>query len=78
MPKISRNDLIKQLTAGALRELSAFRVEFKAKWKKEFGEDISAIANQVDRQGGWLIVGVNDNGTLPWKTLGWAEKEESA
>lgn len=76
MPKITRSELVRQLGIGALQELSAFRIEFKAKWDKSFGQDISAIANHVDREGGWLIVGVNDDGVLLKKNNDWAKKEE--
>ena len=77
MSKISRNELMKKLALGTLQELSAFRVEFKTKWDKDFGKDISAIANHIDRQGGWLLVGVEDDGKLSKRNSDWAKKEEA-
>ena len=55
--KYTKTDLLEKLSTGQLKESEA--VEFKEQWGQNSGREISAIGNR--NQGGWLIIGVNDN-----------------
>lgn len=79
MPKISRQNLLDKVSQELIHEvLSAFNgtVELKSDWEKKHGEKISAIANQDSREGGWLIIGINDQGKLLGKDINWLKDLE--
>ena len=66
---------IKQgLASGTLTEISYPRLELKSKWKTDHGKSISAIANHEALMGGWLIIGVDDDGKLTGKDEAWCKK----
>ena len=56
-------------------EISYPRLELKSKWHTEHGKSISAIANHESLTGGWLIVGVDDDGKLTGKDKEWCKKK---
>ena len=57
-----------------MRETSFPRLEFKSKWDSKYGRDISAIANDESQTGGWLVVGVDDDGKLAEHDEKWAKQ----
>lgn len=59
-----------------IKEIKFPRFELKAEWNKKHGSDISAIANHDSMLGGWLVVGICDNGKLMGKNIKWAESTE--
>ena len=63
-------ELKKKIEEGAI-EAQLRGVEFKSSWKQDHGRDISAIANDENLDKGWLIVGINDDGTLAGCNLDW-------
>ena len=76
MSKISKEDIINKLREEAIQEVLAPSLDFKSSWRQGHGEDISAIANHHSREGGWLIIGVNDHGKLLNKDLNWLKETE--
>lgn len=74
--KLSKADIIKNLTQGTLLESTAQGIDLKSTWHVKHGVDISAISNNEKLQGGWLIIGVNDKGHLLGKTEDWLKNTE--
>ena len=62
------------LSAGTLTEISYPRLELKSKWNTDHGKSIAAIANHQSLTGGWIVVGVDDNGKLTGKDEAWCKK----
>ena len=77
MPKLNIDRLIELLEAGQLLEVTEVRVELKSDWQQEHGKDISAIANHSDFTGGWVVIGVNDQGKLLGKDSDWLRQTEA-
>lgn len=69
-------EIIERLGAGTLRETSFPRLELKSSWQKRYGEDISAIANHESCVGGWMVLGVADDGRLKGLDESWARQSE--
>ncbi len=65
--------LLKKLSSRQLAENE--NVEFKSKWHQDYGKSVSAIGNE--EKGGWLIVGIDDEGSLLGKHSGWIKKQET-
>lgn len=59
-----------------LKEINFPRVELKSEWNAKYGGDISAIANHESIKGGWVLIGISDDGKLVGKTEKWAESTE--
>lgn len=74
--KLSIDDLIQKIEAGALTEVLADRVEFKSSWHQDYGKDICAISNHESLVGGWLVVGLNDRGELLNRDQSWLKQTE--
>ncbi len=51
-------------------------VEFKKSWRQECGKSVSAIANDENIFKGWLVIGINDDGTLAGRDTIWLKKTE--
>ena len=64
MPRLTKEQIIKKISSGKLLEFLIPNVELKSSWRQEYGKDISAIANHFRKEGGWIILGINDDGTL--------------
>jgi predicted HTH transcriptional regulator len=64
MPRLTKEQIIKKISSGKLLEVLIPNVELKSSWRQEYGKDISAIANHFRKEGGWIILGINDDGTL--------------
>ena len=62
------------ITGGTLTEISYPRLELKSKWSTDHGKNISAIANHESLTGGWIVVGVDDDGKLTGKDEAWCKK----
>ena len=60
MGSYTKTVLLEKLSLSKLTENQD--VEFKSKWHQDYGRSISAIGNE--KKGGWLIIGINDNGSL--------------
>ena len=73
MSSYTKTVLIEKLSSQQLTENA--QIEFKTKWHQDYGKSISAIGN--DEKGGWLIVGINDNGVLLDNSSGWLRKQEN-
>ena len=71
MEKWAKEHLLKELSAGQLRESSS--IEFKEQWQQDSGKSLSAIGNT---EGGWLIIGVDDKGRLLGKDSEWTQKQQ--
>lgn len=75
--RLKRKDIISALEEESLIESLAAQVELKRSWKQDNGKEISAIANHPSRDGGWLIMGVEDTGHLSRKDQAWLRKTEA-
>ena len=73
MSSYTKTVLIEKLSSQQLVENE--KIEFKTKWRQDYGKSISAIGN--DEKGGWLIVGINDSGVLLDNSSGWLRKQEN-
>lgn len=76
MASIDREQLIKNIGSGEISEVLASGVELKSQWSQKCGKDISAIANQYNRAGGWLIIGVDDYGKPLGYDINWLTEAE--
>jgi predicted HTH transcriptional regulator len=56
--------LLAEISNGKAQEHRHENIELKQSWKKDYGQDASALGNKIDKQCCWLIVGVKDNGIL--------------
>lgn len=66
-------ELIRQRLATEHRQPN---LELKRSWDGKYGEKLSSLANRITPSDRWLVVGVEDNGTLAGHPEGWAEKTE--
>ena len=73
MGSYTKTVLLEKLSSRQLTENE--NVEFKSQWYQGYGKSISAIGNEED--GGWLIVGIDDKGSLLGKNSGWIKKQEA-
>ena len=73
-PRPTIEILLKHISQGSLLETSFPRVELKSIWNKNCGKDISAIANHESQQGGWMIIGIDDQGNPVGTDSKWADK----
>ena len=64
------------MKASRLHEIDYPYLELKSTWDQKYGKDISAIANHESLQGGWLIIGIDDKGSLLHHHKQWAKKTE--
>ena len=72
MDSYTKTLLLEKLSSQQLAENEC--VEFKPKWHQEYGKSISAIGNK--KEGGWLIIGIDDEGVLLGKNSAWIKKQE--
>lgn len=70
------DDVISGIENGKIQEYLHQNIELKAAWSQEYGQKISALANRPGGSLSWVIVGLNDNGTLSGKDNLWAKKTE--
>jgi len=75
MRGITEDELLKEIEKGT-PEVALPGVEFKESWDQKYGEDISAIANDLNLVRGWLVIGVKDKGGLAGRDLNWVKKVE--
>ena len=73
MGSYTKTVLLKKLSSQHLTESE--NVEFKSQWDQSYGKKISAMGNEDS--GGWLMVGVDDNGRVIGKNLNWLRKQEA-
>ena len=64
-----------QLKSGKI-EAQIRGVDFKRSWQQAHGKDISAIANVESLTKGWIVVGVNDDGTPSGHDIKWLKDTE--
>lgn len=76
MSSLTKEQICHNLEANKLTEVTQSAVELKSTWQQANGKDISAIANQLGNQGGWLIVGVDDTGLGLNKDHNWLTTTE--
>ncbi|MFY7992590.1 MAG: RNA-binding domain-containing protein [Bacteriovoracaceae bacterium] len=60
--KVTREELLDKISKNQIHEVLESGVELKATWNQDVGKDISAIANKIDRSGGWVVIGCSDKG----------------
>ena len=72
----SLTDVLAKVAAGSLVEHKHGNVEAKRSWDEKYGQKISALANRRDQEVAWLVIGVNDDGTLAGHSEAWAKKWE--
>ena len=73
MGSYTKTVLLEKLSSQQLTESE--NVEFKSQWEQSYGKKISAMGNEDS--GGWLMVGVDDNGRVIGKNLNWLRKQEA-
>lgn len=76
MLRLGLEQIINIINSGNLIEATQIRIELKSVWHPDTGKDISAIANHVDLMGGWVIIGINNQGKLLGKDKNWLIKTE--
>ncbi len=69
------NQVVARIEKG-LTESQCPNVELKSVWRLEHGERISALANKTAYKKTWLIVGINDDGTLCGRDAQWVKGQE--
>lgn len=57
-------DLILEINNGNLREHKFTNVELKRSWDINYGEKISALANRLGDEPSWMVIGIENDGTL--------------
>lgn len=68
--------LITTALEGNLQEFRFNNIELKRDWRKDYGKKICAIANKVNKNILWLVVGIEDDGSLSLQDEKWAKKTE--
>lgn len=58
------DELLKKIELGLLKEHTFTNVELKRSWEQRHGEKISALANKVENEVSWMVIGVENNGQL--------------
>ncbi len=64
------------IAAGAVTELKVAGIELKRSWTRDTGHDISALANTLNLQNRYAVIGVDDSGSLANHNEQWLEQEE--
>ena len=72
MSLYTKKSLLAKLLKGQISENES--IELKSQWQEKHGHSISAIGN--NEQGGWLIIGVNDQGKVLDKNQAWIKKQQ--
>jgi hypothetical protein len=72
----SIDSLLDCIENGLLKEHTYPNVELKKDWAQKYGHKISALANKTEYERTWLVIGVNDDGTLANKDEKWAAETE--
>lgn len=73
---LEETQLLELIRKGAAKEHCLPNLELKRSWDKKYGEKLSALANRTPSRGGWLVVGVEDRGTLAGHPEQWAKSTE--
>lgn len=71
---LTASELSSRIATGEVREFSQSNVELKRKWDSDFGRKISGLANRSQSSRAWLVIGVNDDGTLAGFDENWADQ----
>lgn len=58
---LNLEDLVSRIISGAA-EVQFQGVEFKESWSQRVGRDISAVANCLEIDNGWIVIGIKDTG----------------
>ena len=74
----TRDTLESAIANGNLREFDFTNVECKRNWKQDSGKSISALANRSPDRQAFLVVGVEDTGTLAGHPESWLKSTEEA
>lgn len=70
------DDVIRELASGTLVEHRHENLELKQSWRDDVGPKLSALANNLAIDEGWLLVGVRDDGSVIGHDEGWARGTE--
>ncbi len=69
-------ELISKIESGILKEHCAQNVELKRSWNDKHGKRISSLCNKISYPKMWLIVGVDDDGSVYGHDESWAKATE--
>lgn len=72
----SLEELRDAIQVNRTHEFRHGNVELKASWSQDDGKKLSALANKLEASVGWLVVGVNDDGSLAGRDAKWAKQTE--
>ncbi|MBW7452457.1 RNA-binding domain-containing protein [Paenibacillus sepulcri] len=76
MVKVSITEILEAVGKGELLEHTSPNVELKREWKREVGEEVSALGNKLTHDVFWIVIGVEDNGLLSGKNEKWVKQTE--
>ncbi len=72
----NRIELLSEIKNGALKEHCAHNVELKRSWQDKYGKKISSLCNKISCSNMWLIIGIEDDGTIYGHDETWAKTTE--
>jgi len=72
----SLDRLLTEIKNKKLLEHKSSNVELKSGWDKKYGKKISALGNKLDNGFSWLVIGINNDGTLANKDEKWVIQTE--
>lgn len=70
------DDIVAQIQLGKLSEYRGQNIELKQDWRKDYGRDLSALANRILQDPVWLCVGIANNGQLYGHDEKWVRQIE--
>lgn len=70
------DEVLVALAAGNCSEHKSSNVELKRSWTQGYGHKLSSLGNKTELPTAWMLVGVEDDGSLAGKTEAWAKAEE--
>jgi predicted HTH transcriptional regulator len=73
---IDLGDLVDMIHEGKTQEFRYENIEYKRNWDQEYGKKISAIGNRNFVSEYFILIGVEDNGTLSGHNEAWAKATE--
>lgn len=76
MAATTESELVELLRRQGATELRQPNLELKRSWDGKYGEKLSALGNRFLTGEAWLVVGVEDDGTLAGHDETWARKTE--
>jgi predicted HTH transcriptional regulator len=72
----SVGDILSELASGTLQEHRHANLELKETWREEHGPKLSALGNHIEQPLGWMVIGVDNNGSAVGRDERWARNAE--